>query len=61
MTNQRGAYVVEELQPINGHIDQAREALRNNDTAKALGELNSVDSELFKMTQGLPPSDDDQD
>ena len=61
MTNQSGADVVEELQPIQDHIDQVREALRNNDTAKALGELNSIVSELLKMTQGLTLSDDDHD
>lgn len=61
MTNQSGADVVEELQPIQDHIDQVREALRNNDTAKALGELNSIVSELLKMTQGLTLSTDDHD
>jgi uncharacterized protein YicC (UPF0701 family) len=41
LTNESRADVVEELQPIQDHIDHAREALQNNDTAKTLGELNS--------------------
>jgi hypothetical protein len=41
MTNQSGADVMEELQPIEDQIDQAREELQNYDTAKTLGELNS--------------------
>jgi len=41
MTNQSGADVVEDLQAIQDQIDQAREELQNNDTAKTLGELNS--------------------
>jgi hypothetical protein len=31
-------------------IDSTRDALRNNDTAKALQQLNTADTELLKIT-----------
>ena len=52
-TNQSVVNIHEELQPIQDRIDQARDALGNNDGAKALEELNSADSGLLRMTQEL--------
>jgi uncharacterized protein YukE len=36
------------FKPLQDSIDSARDALRNNDTAKAL-QLNSTDAELLKV------------
>jgi hypothetical protein len=49
--------LIEKVKPALGHIDQARDALRNNDSSTALDEINLADTELFKITQSLPPSE----
>ena len=49
--------LIEKAKPTLEHIDQARDALRNNDSSKALDEINLADTELFKITQSLPSSE----
>jgi len=49
--------LIEKVKPALEHIDQARDALRNNDSSNALDEINLADTELFKITQSLPPSE----
>ena len=49
--------LIEKVKPTLEHIDQARDALRNNDSSNALDEINLADTELFKITQSLPPSE----
>jgi hypothetical protein len=46
--------LMEMFKPLQDHIDSARDALRNNDTANALQLLNSTDAELLKITPQLP-------
>lgn len=59
MTNQTtanqtgGSAMAEQLKPLQTQIDNARDSLRNNNTAKGLQDLNSADSELLKITQKL--------
>ena len=47
--------VMQQFKPLQDSIDSTRDALRNNDTAKALQQLNTADTELLKITQQLPP------
>ena len=47
----------EQLKPLKDSIDSARDALWNNDTAKAIQQLNTADVELLKVTQQLPPEE----
>jgi hypothetical protein len=49
--------LIEKAKPALEHIDLARDALRNNDSARALDEINLADTELFKITQSLPSSE----
>jgi hypothetical protein len=49
--------LIEKVKPAIEHIDQAREALRNNDSSTALDELNLADTEVYKITRSLPPSE----
>lgn len=51
--------LIEKVKPALEHIDQARDALRNNDSSNALDEINLADTELFKITQSLPASEED--
>jgi hypothetical protein len=46
--------LMELFKPLQDNIDNARDALRNNDTANALQLLNSTDTELLKITPQLP-------
>jgi hypothetical protein len=46
--------LMEIFKPLQDNIDNARDALRNNDTANALQLLNSTDAELLKITPQLP-------
>jgi hypothetical protein len=46
------------VKPALEHIDQAIVALRNNDSSMALDEVNLADTELFKITQSLPASEE---
>jgi hypothetical protein len=48
------------FKPLQDSIDSARDALRNNDTAKALQQLNSTNAELLKVTQ-QPPVEGEQE
>jgi hypothetical protein len=46
--------VMQQFKPLQDSIDSTRDDLRNNDTAKALQQLNTADVELLKITQQLP-------
>src|SRR5215207_9101345 len=46
--------VLQQFKPLQDSIDSTRDALRNNDTAKALQQVNTADVELLKITQSLP-------
>jgi hypothetical protein len=47
-----------QFEPIQTNIENAQDALRNNDNSTALNALNSADSELLKVTQQLPPDEE---
>jgi hypothetical protein len=53
--------LMQQLKPLQDSIDGTRDALRNNDTAKALQQLNTVDVELVKITQQLPPEEQEEE
>jgi hypothetical protein len=46
-------------QPVRNHIDNAQKALIAGDAPGALNELNSADVELVKITQRLPPGEEE--
>jgi len=46
--------LMQQFKPLQDNIDSIRDALRGNDTTKALQQLNTADSELLKITQQLP-------
>lgn len=48
-----------QFKPIQTSIDNAQQALRNNDNIKALNSLNTADNELLKITQQLSTEDGD--
>jgi hypothetical protein len=50
-----------QFKPIQTSIDNAQQALRNNDNIKALNSLNTADNELLKITQQLSTEDEDGD
>ncbi|MBD0359363.1 MAG: hypothetical protein ICV56_01440 [Nitrososphaeraceae archaeon] len=50
--------ITEQFKPLQTHIDQARGAALKNDHTQTLEEINSADSELLKITQELPPSEE---
>ena len=50
-----------QFKPVQTSIDNAQDALRNNDFAMALNGLTSADSELLKLTQQVPADEDDTD
>lgn len=50
-----------QFKPIQTSIDNAQQALRNNDNTKALNSLNTADNELLKITQQLSTEDEDGD
>jgi hypothetical protein len=56
--NQPLQNLIEKVKPALEHIDQAIDALRNNDSSMALDEVNLADTELFKITQSLPASEE---
>jgi hypothetical protein len=56
--NQPLQSLIDKVKPTLEHIDQAIDALRNNDSSKALDEVNLADTELFKITQNLTASED---
>jgi hypothetical protein len=55
------AAITEQFKPLQTHIDQARADVLKNDHTKTLEEINSADSELLKITQELPSSEDEED
>jgi hypothetical protein len=46
--------LTKQLQPIQNNLDNAREAMRNENTTQALRNLNNADLRLLGITQGLP-------
>lgn len=52
------AAITEQFKPLQTHIDQARGAALKNNHTETLEEINSADSELLKITQELPPSEE---
>ena len=42
-------------------ITSAQGTLQNNDKSKALNELNTIDIELFKLNQQLPPGQPEEE
>lgn len=55
------AAITEQFKPLQTHIDQGRGAVLKNDHTKTLEEINSADSELLKITQELPSSEDEEE
>jgi hypothetical protein len=51
--------LMQQFKPLQDSIDSTRDALTNNDTAKALQQLNTADVELLKITQKLPPGEEE--
>jgi succinyl-CoA synthetase alpha subunit len=47
--------LIEKFKPLDDPLTAALVALRNNDSAKALQEINTADAELLKLNQQLPP------
>jgi hypothetical protein len=58
IANQPLQNLIDKVKPALEHIDQAIDALRNNDSSKALDEVNLADTELFKITQNLSASEE---
>ena len=52
------AAITEQFKSLQTHIDQGRGAILKSDYTKTLEEINSADSELLKITQQLPPSEE---
>ena len=52
--------VMQQFKPIRDSIDSTRDALRNGDTVQALQQLNTADEELLKITQQLPPEEEEE-
>ena len=52
--------VMQQFKPIQDSIDSTRDALRNGDTVQALQQLNTADEELLKITQQLPPEEEEE-
>ena len=48
--------ITQEFNLLQTHIDQAQEAALKDEHKKTLEELNAAESELLKITQMLPPS-----
>jgi hypothetical protein len=53
--------VMQQFKPLQDSIDSTRDALRNNDTVKALQQLDTADVELLKITQKLPPGEEGEE
>jgi hypothetical protein len=47
--------LLEKFKPLNDRLSAAKATLLTNDTAKALEEINTADTELLKLNQQLPP------
>ena len=52
--------LMQQFKPLQDSIDSTRDALRNNDTAKAIQQLNTADVELLKITQQLPSGEEEE-
>jgi hypothetical protein len=48
--------MTQEFNPLQTHIDQAQEAALKDEHTRMLEELSAAESELLKITQMLPPS-----
>jgi hypothetical protein len=48
--------MTQEFNPMQTHIDQAQEAALKDEHTRTLEELSAAESELLKITQMLPPS-----
>jgi hypothetical protein len=55
------AAITEQFKSLQTHIDQGRAAILKNDQTKTLEEINSADSELLKITQELPRSEEEEE
>ncbi|CAN5198604.1 hypothetical protein BH18THE2_BH18THE2_31010 [soil metagenome] len=53
--------MTQEFNPLQSHIDLAQEAMLKDDFAKTIEEINSADSELLKVTELLPSSEEQED
>ena len=53
--------LMQQFKPLQDNIDSIRDALRDNDTSKALQQLNTTDSELLKITQQLPSEEPEEE
>ena len=53
--------LMQQFKPLQDSIDSTRDALRNNDTTKALQQLNTAELELLKITQQLPPGEEEEE
>jgi hypothetical protein len=53
--------LMQHFKPIQDSIDGTRDALRDNDAAKALQQLNTADVELLKITQQLTPGEQEEE
>lgn len=51
--------VMQQFKPLQDSIDSTRDVLRNNDTVKALQQLDTADVELLKITQQLTPGEEE--
>jgi hypothetical protein len=52
---------MQQFKPLQDSIDSTRDALRNNDTVKALQQLDTADVELLKITQQLPSGEEGEE
>jgi hypothetical protein len=51
--------LMQQFKPLQDSIDSTRDALSNNDTVKALQQLDTADVELLKITQKLPSGEEE--
>ena len=51
---------LQQFKALQTDLDQAQDALWNNDDLKALNEINSAGEELLMMTQGLPAGEEQE-
>jgi hypothetical protein len=51
----------QQLSTVLDHINTAQDASGSNDTLKAFQAINTADTELLKITQKLPASEDEDD
>jgi hypothetical protein len=48
--------MTQEFSPLQTHLDQAQEGALKDNYTMTLGELSAAESELLKITQTLPSS-----